>query len=179
MTRLSFLAVTLASATLLCGATGNRRVTANNKLSPPAETSVTLGGQTVTIEYNPPSARGRKVEGGLVPYGSVWRLGADSATTLTSGVDLMIGNLRVPKGVHTLYVLASESGWKLIVNKQTGQWGLTYSDAQDLGRVDMTLSKLSAPAETMKISLNGSGPSSATLDVEWGNTQASVPVKVP
>jgi hypothetical protein len=94
-------------------------------------------------------------------------------------VDLMIGNLRVPKGVHTLYILASESGWKLIVNKQTGQWGLTYSDAQDLGRVDMTLSKLSAPAETMKINLNGSGPSSATLDVEWGNTKASVPVKVP
>ena len=69
----------------------------------------------------------------------------------------MIGNLHVPKGVHTLYILASEDGWKLVVNKQTGQWGLTYSEAQDLGRVDMKVSKLGAPVEILKINLNASG----------------------
>jgi hypothetical protein len=180
MTRLSFVAIALASTCLLkAAATGNRRVTANNKQSPPAETVMTLGGQTFTIEYNAPSARGRKVEGGLVPYGSIWRLGADAATTLTSTADLMIGTLRVPKGVHTLYILASEDGWKLVVNKQTGQWGLTYSEAQDLGRVDMKVSKLGAPVETLKINLNASGASNGTLEIEWGSTKASVPVKLP
>ena len=143
MTRLTFVAIALASTCVLnAAAAGNRRVTANNKQSSPAETVMTLGSQTFTIEYNVPSARGRKVEGGLVPYGSIWRLGADAATTLTSTADLMIGNLHVPKGVHTLYILASEDGWKLVVNKQTGQWGLTYSEAQDLGRVDMKVSKV-------------------------------------
>lgn len=180
MNKFSFLAIVLASSLLLNAApTGNRRVTANNKQSPPAETVMTLGGQTFTIEYNAPSARGRKVEGGLVPYGSIWRLGADAATTLTSTADLMIGKLRVPKGIHTLYILASEGGWKLVVNKQTGQWGLTYAEAQDLGRVDMTLSKLSSPAETLKINLNAAGASNGTLDIEWGTTKASVPVKLP
>jgi len=65
------------------------------------------------------------------------------------------------------------------VNKQTGQWGLTYSEAQDLGRVDMKVSKLSAPVETLMINLNASGASNGTLDIEWGNTKASVPVKLP
>src|SRR5580704_9147519 len=131
-------------ATLSPGATGHRKITENG-LSPTAETSVTLGGHAITIEYNAPSARGRQVEGGLVPYGSVWRLGADSATTLTTDTDITIGDLKVPKGVYTLYILASESGWKLLVNKQTGQWGTDYSEGQDLGRVSMKTSKLSSP----------------------------------
>src|SRR4051794_23789016 len=173
--------VNICFAAIICAmglvaATGNRKVT-DNKQSPSAETSITLGGQPVTIEYNAPSSRGRKVEGGLVPYGSIWRLGADSATTLTSGTDLMIGNLRVPKGVHTLYILASENGWKLVVNKQTGQWGLTYNEGQDLGRVDMQVSKTSSPVEKMQINLKSSGGSSGTLEIEWGNTRTTVPIK--
>jgi hypothetical protein len=176
MRTLSFAATVLTAATLLTAATGNRKVT-NNAKSPSAETSITIGGQPVTIEYNAPSARTRKVEGGLVPYGQVWRFGADSATTLTTGADIMLGSVRVPKGVHTLYILASESGWKLIVNKQTGQWGTEYRESQDLGRADMKVSKLAAPAETLKISLNSSG-SGGTLEVEWGNTKAVVPIKL-
>ena len=161
----------LAAVLCLGSATGNRRITQNQQ-SPPAETSATIGGQTVTIEYNAPSARGRKVEGGLIPHGTVWRFGADSATTLTTNTDLMIGSLKVPKGVYTLYVLASPESWKLIVNKQTGQWGTSYSEGQDLGRTDMKVTKLSSPAEKLKITLT---PSS--LEAEWGNTKATVPVK--
>jgi hypothetical protein len=171
--------IIFVATALLAAPTGNRKMT-NNKMSPPAETSITLGGQPVTIEYNAPSARGRRVEGGLIPYGTPWRLGADSATTLTTGTDIMIGNLRVPKGVHTLYLAGAEGGaWKLIVNKQTGQWGTEYSQGQDLGRVDMKVTKLSAPVETLKISLVPSGASAGTLDVEWGSSKASVPVRVP
>ena len=156
---------------VLIAATGNRRVTQNAK-SPSAETSMKVGGQEVTIEYNAPSARGRKVEGGLVPYGEVWRLGADSATTLTANTNLKIGDLSVPKGVYTLYIAAAEGNWKLVVNKQTGQWGTEYNQPQDLGRVPLKLAKLSQPVETLKITLSG-----GMLEIEWGSTKASVPVK--
>ena len=161
----------LASIAVLTAATGKRQVTQNAK-SPSAETSMQLGGKNVTIEYNAPSVRGRKVEGGLVPYTSVWRLGADAATTLVSDVKLKIGNLSVPAGVHTLYIAASEKGWNLVVNKQTGQWGTEYDQGQDLGRVAMKVTKLSAPVETLKITLKA-----GMLQIEWGNTQATVPVK--
>lgn len=172
----SMIALGALAAILLSGATGNRRVT-QNKLSPSADTSVQVGGHTVTIEYNAPSARERKVEGGLVPYGEVWRLGADAATTLTTEGDVLIGNLRVPKGVHTLYILASEGGWKLIVNKQTKQWGTEYSQDQDLGRVDLKLSKTAQPVEKLNITLKPAGAKAATLEIEWGGTRATVPVK--
>ncbi len=180
MRNLSIVVFGMAAALTMSGATGNRKAT-DNKLSPSADTKAMLGGKAVTIEYNAPSARNRKVEGGLIPYGSVWRLGADSATTLTTDIDLTIGTLKVPKGVYTLYILASEGGWKLIVNKQTGQWGTEYSESQDLGRVDLKLSKLSQPAETLKITLKGGGApaptSTGSLEITWGGTQASVALK--
>ena len=122
---MSCLALGILAVTLSPGATGHRKITENSQ-SPTAETSVSLGGHAITIEYNAPSARGRQVEGGLVPFDSVWRLGADSATTLTADADITIGALKVPKGVYTLYIAASETDWKLIVNKQTGQWGTDY-----------------------------------------------------
>jgi hypothetical protein len=185
----SYIAVGLIIAAILSAQTGNRKVTENAK-SPTADTSITLDGHAITIEYNAPSARGRKVEGGLIPYDTWWRLGADNATTLTTDADLVIGNLRVPKGACTLYVLASESGvsrftplavvtrWTLIVNKQVGQWGTVYDDAQDLGRTAMKVTKPGQPVETLKIVLIDSGAKSAKLRIEWGNSRAEVPVKL-
>jgi hypothetical protein len=171
--RITFcLALGMLAATLAPGATGHRKITENSQ-SPTAETSVTLGGHAITIEYNAPSARGRQVEGGLVPYGAVWRLGADSATTLTADADITIGSLKVPKGIYTLYIAAKENGWTLIVNKQTGQWGTDYDQSQDLGRVPMKVSKLGAPAEKLYIALSSSG-----LEITWGNTKAVVPIKL-
>jgi hypothetical protein len=175
MSILPLVASTVVAAAVLAASTGNRKVTENAQ-SPTADTSAKVRGKAITIEYNAPSARGRQVEGGLVPYGSVWRLGADSATTLTADTDITIGDLKVPKGVYTLYILASEGGWKLLVNKQTGQWGTDYNEAQDLGRVSMKTSKLGAPAETLKITLKPDG-SGALLEIVWGSTRAVVPVK--
>jgi len=171
-----FFGVTLAAALVVAASTGNRRVT-QNPLSPSAETSMKLGGQAITIEYNAPSVRGRKIEGGLVPYSRVWRLGADAATTLTTDANLTIGDLQVPKGIYTLFLQGSDHGWTLIVNKQTGQWGLSYDQSQDLGRVAMNTTKLGSPVETLKITLKSGGASDGTLEVTWGNTQATVPVK--
>jgi len=169
---ISYIAAGAVAVTLLSAATGNRKVT-ENKLSPTAETSITLGGKAVTIEYNAPSARERKVEGGLIPNDAVWRLGADSATTLTTDTDLTIGDLKVPKGVYTLYLLGGTGDWKLIVNKQTGQWGTEYDASKDLGRTTMKVTKTLIFAETLKITLRNPG----VLDVVWGNSRAAVPVK--
>ncbi|HZT40070.1 MAG TPA: DUF2911 domain-containing protein [Bryobacteraceae bacterium] len=170
------LSLVLIATAAVCLASSRQKT--QNKLSPPQETTIKLNGRTITIEYNAPSARGRKVEGGLIPYGRVWRAGADAATTLSSDADLTIGNLRVPKGEHTLYVLASSSGWQLIVNKQTGQWGTEYNESQDLGRVPMQVTQLSTPQEQFKIDLKPAESNSAMLVMSWGNTQASVPVRL-
>lgn len=172
------MAIGFAAVAILAAATGNRKVT-NNAQSPSADTSVKLKGREITIEYNAPSARGRKVEGGLIPYGQWYRMGADSATTLTTEADVTIGSLQVPKGAHTLYLLASENGdWKLIVNNQTGQWGTVYDESKDLGRTSMKVTKLSSPVDTFKITLTSVEPDQAALSVEWGTTKASVPVKL-
>ncbi len=173
---LTFPAAALAAVAILTAATGNRPVTQNAK-SPTAETSFSLGGKNVIIEYNAPSARGRKVEGELIPYDGIYRMGADSATTLTTETDLTIGDLKVPKGVYTLYLQAKEGGpWQLAVNKQTKQWGTDYDQGQDLGRTAMKLSKLEGMVETFKITLTPRG-SGGELSVEWGHTKATVPVK--
>jgi hypothetical protein len=179
MLNFSRISIGLTVAAALFAQTSNRKVTANNTQSPPADTSVTLGGKKITIEYNAPSARKRKVEGGLITYDRIWRLGADAATTLTTEGDIMIGDLRVPQGVHTLYLAAtSDTDWKLAVNKQKGQWGTQYDQSMDLGRVPMKVTKLSTPVETLKITLKPAGGSAATLEIEWGASRGSVPVKI-
>jgi len=145
--------------------------------SPPMETSVTLGGSAVSIKYAAPSMKGRKIFGGLVPYGQVWRAGANSATALHTDADLMIGNVAVPKGDYTIYVWPMADSMQLIINKQTGQWGTEYSEGKDLGRVKMKVAKAPAPVEQFKMTLSSSG-SKGMLQLEWEETVATVPVTV-
>jgi hypothetical protein len=146
--------------------------------SPPATATATIGGKTITITYSAPSLHGRKMLGGTNPYGQVWRTGANSATTLTTDANLKIGDLDVPAGKYTLYSIPEADGFTLIVNKQTGQWGTEYNQAQDLGRTKMTVTHASAPVETFKISLKDDGGNKGTLTLEWGDTVASVPITV-
>lgn len=140
--------------------------------SPPAETSVSLGGKNVTIKYSSPSMRGRKIFGELVPFGKVWRAGANEATALHTDADIVLGDLTVPAGDYTLFVLPEANSWTLIVNKQTGQWGLTYQPEMDLGRTKMTLSKV-APVESYKMTLSAN-----KLELAWEETAASVSLKL-
>ena len=144
--------------------------------SPPATASVTLNGKAVTIKYNSPSRRGRKIMGGVVPYGEVWRTGANPATTLITATDLKIGTLTVPAGTYTLYTLPSATTWQLIINKQTGQWGTEYSQQMDLGRTPMTHKTLPAPQEVMSISFENTKGASTELHVKWDTTDEYVPV---
>jgi hypothetical protein len=145
--------------------------------SPPGTAGVTLHGKKISITYGRPSMRGRKIMGELVPYGKVWRTGANAATTLTTEADLNIGGTGVPAGKYTLYTLPSEGTWKLIINKQTGQWGTAYKEDQDLARVDMQKSQIAQPVEQFTISFEKSGNDGASLIMEWENTRLSVLVK--
>lgn len=144
--------------------------------SPPATASVTLNGKSVTVKYSAPSMRGRKVVGELVPYGSIWRTGANAATTLVTAANLKIGTLSVPAGTYTLYTLPSASKWLLIVNKQTGQWGTEYKMDRDLGRTPMTSVPVSTPQETMSISFENTEGATTQLHVKWENTDEYVTV---
>jgi hypothetical protein len=145
-------------------------------LSPPAEADVTLNGKAIAIHYNTPFMRGRKIMGGLVPYGQVWRTGANPATSFKTAVDLKIGDASVPAGAYTLYTLPSEGVWKLIINKQTGQWGTEYDKTQDLARINMQKKMLTSPQEKMSISFENTHGGSTELHVRWETTDVWVPV---
>jgi len=146
-------------------------------LSPPGTASLSFAdGKTVTIDYSRPSMRNRKIFGELVPYGQIWRTGANSATSFKTDANLTIGGTTVPAGSYTLYTIPNETGWKLIINKQTGQWGTDYDEKQDLARVDMKVANNAAPTEQFTISLDKTGGNSATLKLDWANTTASVSV---
>ena len=139
--------------------------------SPHETVTATVDGAKVSIEYGRPYMRGRKIVGGLVPYGRVWRTGADAATTLTTDAPLTIGGAKVPAGTVTLYTLPAQEGWKLIINKQTGQWGTEYNEAQDLARVDLEAKTLSAPVDQFTIKIEG-----GKLILAWELTELSLPI---
>ena len=167
------IAVYISTLALLAFTASADHDTAKKPLSPPQEVKYATSEKHITINYNAPSKRGRAVMGSLVPYGKVWRTGANAATTLTANTDLMIGSLHVPAGKYTLFTIPGEKEWMLIVNKQTGQWGTSYDPKQDLGRVKMTVKQLKTPAEQFEIAINAKA-----LTLSWENVQASVPVTV-
>lgn len=168
------LALTLSPAALL---TAPQAARAQAQLpSPPADASVKLDGKEVAIHYNRPSARGRKIFGGLVPYGKVWRTGANPATDFKTQTDLVIGGKPVPAGHYTLYSLPSEGTWELIVNKQTGQWGTEYNQAQDFVRIPMMKKELGTPQETMSISFENTRGSATELHIKWATLDVFAPV---
>src|SRR5579864_9485787 len=143
-------------------------------LSPPAKTSITINGQKITINYSAPSMRKRVIFGGLVPFGQVWRAGANDATMLQTSADLEFKGLVVPKGEYSLFVWPDPQQWKLIINKQTGQQGLEYHPERDLGRVPMDMSHPPKRVETYKMTLTKTGELQGQLKLAWENTVVTV-----
>lgn len=138
--------------------------------------TATLNGKKVTIEYGRPQMKGREIFGKLVPFGQVWRTGADEATTLTTEGDLMLGSLHVPAGTYALFTLPTEKEWTLIVNKTAKQWGaFKYDAGADLGRAKMSTKALPSPVEVFTMSLEAQG-GKGTLKMQWERTEASIPV---
>jgi len=145
--------------------------------SPPATATFDLGGgKSVTIDYSSPRAKGRKIYGGLVPFGQVWRTGANEATTFVTTADLVVGGTAVPAGSYTMFTLPDKDSWKLILSKKTGEWGTQYPGAEnDLARIDMKVSALPAAVENFTIAFEKSGMG-ATLNIDWETTRASVAI---
>ena len=142
--------------------------------SPHVNVAWTVDGGNITIEYGRPYLKGRVVGESVEPMAdSVWRLGADEATTLTTDRDLMLGGEHVPAGSYTLWTLQSDDALHLIVNSETGQWGTAYNEENDFVRVPMEAGQLDTPAEQLVISI-GDG----ALGFAWGALTASVPLVV-
>lgn len=152
--------------------------------SPPETATGTIGGHAITIKYSSPGVKGREghifTKDGLIshdPHYPVWRAGANSATSLHTDADLTIGDLSVPKGDYTLFVdISNPDQWTLIVNKQTGEWGLRYDASHDLGKTPMTMSKPASMVENLSWSLTDAGGGKGQLTLSWEDHTASVSV---
>ena len=133
-----------------------------------------VGAASVLVDYGRPSKRGRVIfaDAGLVPYGKVWRAGANAATTLVTSAPIMVGETALPAGTYTLYAIPAADRWQLVINGQTGQWGTEYDQSKDVARVPMQVTALSAPAEQFEIAVENSA-----LVMRWDTVQASVPLK--
>lgn len=155
------------------------RAEQEKRASPHEQVSLVLDGKKITVEYGRPYKKGREIFGKLVPFGEVWRTGADEATTITSDANLTIGSLKVAKGTYSLFTLPTQKDFTLIVNKTAKQWGAyKYDPKQDLGRTPMTVTTAPAPAEQLTISLEAAGGKKGTLKIAWDKTVATVPVSV-
>ena len=134
---------------------------------------VALGGAEVWVDYGRPQKRGRVIFGNVVPWGAVWRTGANAATQLYTPVALNVGGVTVPKGTYSLWTVPSPTGWQLIINKQHGQWGTVYGAGQDLGRADLQVVSLAEPVEQLTITLE-TREAGGVLAIAWDQTRAEV-----
>ncbi len=145
--------------------------------SPPARAACKFAdGKTITVNYSSPRMRGRKIFGGLVPFGEVWRAGADDATSFVPNADVIAGGKNVPAGKYTIFILPAQGKWTLIISKQTGEFGIPYPGEQyDFARVEMKVSKLTVPLENFTISFDPAG-SSCMMKLDWETTRAAIDI---
>ena len=143
--------------------------------SPPAQAQCKFSdGKTITVDYSSPRMKGRKIFGELVPYGEVWRTGANDATTFVTAANLTAEGKDIPAGNYTIFTVPTQDKWTLIFNKHTGEWGIPYKyESEELARVPMSISKTSGPVENFTINLNQSD-GGCTLQMSWENTQTSI-----
>jgi len=145
--------------------------------SPPARAACKFAdGKTVSVRYSSPRMRGRKIYGDLVPYGEVWRAGADDATTFAPNANVIVGGKTIPAGNYTMFALPTPAKWTLIISKQVGEWGIPYpGERYDFARAEMKVSKLDAPLENFTISFDQAG-SSCTMKLDWETTRAAIEI---
>ena len=137
------------------------------------------GPSRIALSYGQPHARGRKIEGGLVPLDTVWRLGANMATTLHTDLDITLGSLKLPQGDYTLFMLYGKGGWELIVNRGTAQWGTDRDASKDIGRISLASRTMAEAEETLTMYLvpesakpqQGVADLKGILRIKWGRTE--------
>jgi hypothetical protein len=130
------------------------------------------GGAAITLDYGRPAKRGRVLYGSLVPYGQVWRTGANAATQIRTDRSLDFGGTVVPAGFYTLWTIPGPDGWKLLFNSQTGQWGTAHNATLDVFTVDMKVAPLAQVVERFTISIEEQ-PTGGTVNLDWDTTRAS------
>ncbi len=168
---IAFVALLLVMATV-----SHAQQDKSKRPSPPASASCKFtDGKIVNTDYSSPRMKGRKIFGGIVPYGEVWRTGANEATTFVTDADLSVGGKDVPAGSYTLFTIPAADKWTLIISKKMGEPGIPYPGGEDLLRVDMKVSRTTSLAENFTIAYDQKG-GSCTLRLRWENTQAWVNV---
>jgi hypothetical protein len=143
--------------------------------SPHETVEYTIDGAKLTLVYGRPIIKGRELSA-VAPDGKAYRMGADEATLLTTDKSLMFGSTMVPAGTYSLYAMPNGGAYKLIVNKQTGQWGTDYDEKQDLVRVDMK-KETSKANENFTINFEDT-KEGGVLTAQWGTTKLSAPFMV-
>ncbi len=143
-------------------------------LSPRDSVEISFSGKKISVNYGRPSMRGRKIMGGLVPYNRWWRTGANEATAFVTESDLVMGGKLIPKGSYTLYTMPSPGEWKLIINKQTGQWGTVYNSELDFVRIPLKKKMLKTAVEKFTITLEKTGKIGGVMRMVWEKTELSL-----
>lgn len=130
------------------------------------------------IVYGQPYKNGRVIFGELVPYGEVWRTGANEATELTTTGDIMLADRELPAGTYTIFTIPGKENWTLIVNKELGQWGaFDYNPATDLFRVEVPSSELDQVSEVFTIQFEEVQEGTADIVMRWDRTEVRVPIE--
>lgn len=144
--------------------------------SPAATIETKAGNLEVSVDYCQPQRKDRKIFGELVPYGKVWRTGANAATIITLNRDATFAGESVKAGKYTLWTIPNENEWTIILNKETGQWGTNYDEGKDLFRTSVPAEKTSEMTEqfTMKFAPTDGG---TDLILAWENTKVVIPVR--
>jgi DUF2911 family protein len=177
MKKFALLTMVLFAVAVLAPAQMSMVQDKSKRPSPPASAECKFSdGKTVKIDYSSPRAKGRKIFGELVPFGKVWRAGANEATTFVTDSAVVVGGKNVPAGSYTIFAVPEADKWTLVISKKTGEWGTDYpGEGEDLARVAMSVSKTSAPVENFTIGFDQAG-SKCTLHMDWENTRASVDI---
>jgi hypothetical protein len=136
-------------------------------ISPRDSARMTFNGHRVSITFGKPAVRGRRIFGGVVPFYKVWRTGDREATILRTDLDLEVEGAIIPRGAYSVYTIPAEDRWKLIINKQVGQWGTVYDPRLDLARIDLVPRPLKVPAESLAFRFEKTGSETGVLRLEW------------
>jgi hypothetical protein len=159
----SFLTFAFALVSILSWSQASPAATANGKIN----------GASVSIKYSSPSVKGRQIYGtNLVPYGKVWRAGANAATVFETDKDLTVEGKKLPAGKYSIYAIASEKEWVIIFNSQTGQWGTNYDQSKDVIRVTVNPKKSATMNERLVYNIDNNG-----FVLSWENLDVPVSIK--
>lgn len=144
--------------------------------SPTQTVKQDFGISSVELIYSRPGMKGRKIYGDLVPFGAVWRTGANSATRLKFADDVTIGGQALKAGEYALFTIPNQNEWEVIINKGSANWGTDYKQADDILRVKVKPERLTSPVETFTMQFDNIKPNSLDLAIMWENTVVRVPI---